>query len=623
MKNLLFKAAVCTGVAGLMLTGCQSEDLYNSNAPLEQYENAWEQTFGEIDPNQTWNTARQVTASVNTVEGDYDVQIYTANPVSGHAKLVAKKTFRQAGNVSFDIPQALDHVFVVAKSNGRLVANGYYEINGSAVDLNAATKAVTRAEACPVTFGEPYQVEDKYWDTSYINPNNPYDHNRPVSFTVSYLQDVNQAVTEGDTWKVGEWLDLVGKGAPFEEYKDNLAAWKDQLGTTVEYVTGEEGPVELSLNFGATNNRYAFGYFYYKEGEDPNKAVRYVLLDQYNPVNFIKMNGSALASDMILGNIEYIDKETLIQGSKIKLVYNDNGTPTYTFPKDLHIVFFVNKSNSQINSPDEMWNSIQQENGYSPFLSKDGIHTCAVTYRYGDQLIMGIEDGTDWDMNDLLFFVSGTFENEGDIDNIGPDPTPDPGEGGEEGGEGGEEEQPDPQPEAQSWIIACEDLGDTDDFDFNDIVLSISHVGGTTEATITPLAAGGTLEATIYNNGQAVGEIHKLLGVATNEFANTENGITKTAEPITISVAEDFSVTDNMGGFTIHIVGRDGKTSTTLSAPGRGEAPQMICVPGDWQWPMERTNISTAYPGFGEWGANYNTNNEWYKSPVSDEVIER
>ena len=62
-------------------------------------------------------------------------------------------------------------------------------------------------------------------------------------------------------------MNIVGKGAPFEEYTDNLTKWKEQLGTKVEYVTSKEGPVELSLNFGATINRYAFGYFYYKDGK--------------------------------------------------------------------------------------------------------------------------------------------------------------------------------------------------------------------------------------------------------------------------------------------------------------------------------------------------------------------
>ena len=48
---------------------------------------------------------------------------------------------------------------------------------------------------------------------------------------------------------------------------------------------------------------------------------------------------------------------------------------------------------------------------------------------------------------------------------------------------------------ASSWILACEDLGNMADCDFNDIVYRISHVAGEENATVTPLAAGGTIPA--------------------------------------------------------------------------------------------------------------------------------
>ena len=400
-------------------------------------------------------------------------------------------------------------------------------------------------------------------------------------------------------------MNIVGKGAPFEEYTDNLTKWKEQLGTKVEYVTSKEGPVELSLNFGATINRYAFGYFYYKDGEDPNKAVRYVLFDQYNPVDFIKKDGQPLSNDMELAQISagYISGETVIQGSKVKLVYNDNGIPTYTFPKGIHIAFFVNKSNQHIFNPDNLWSSIHSKDYYNPSLKKDDIHTCAVTYRYGEQIILGIEDGEDWDMNDLLFFVNGPFEDE--PENIGPDIS--------------DEDKPEPQ----SWILACEDLGAMDDFDFNDVVFSVSHVEGSNQVTVTPLAAGGILEAEIMYNGQSYGEIHSLLGASATTFVNTENGITQTATPITINVDENFSITQNMGGFSVKVIDEEGNANTEITAPGQGEAPQMICVPGTWQWPIERISVSVAYPDFGEWGANYGTNNDWCNNPVDGKVIRR
>lgn len=182
--------------------------------------------------------------------------------------------------------------------------------------------------------------------------------------------------------------------------------------------------------------------------------------------------------------------------------------------------------------------------------------------------------------------------------------------------------EPTPTPEPQSWLLACEDLGNTDDFDFNDIVFCVSHVAGTTEATVTPLAAGGTLEAHIYYGNQDLGEIHQLLGQSGYTITNTNGSKGTAGEAIKITVPADFSMTTDMGGFKV-IIKRNEKEMITINAPQNGTAPQMICIDnsGEWAWPIERTNISEAYPDFGEWGANYNNTPEWYKKPVSDKVV--
>ena len=42
---------------------------------------------------------------------------------------------------------------------------------------------------------------------------------------------------------------------------------------------------------------------------------------------------------------------------------------------------------------------------------------------------------------------------------------------------------------------------------------------------------------------------------------------------------------------------------------------------GKWFWAKERVNISDAYNLFGEWGANMDSNADWYQHPVSGRVI--
>jgi len=96
--------------------------------------------------------------------------------------------------------------------------------------------------------------------------------------------------------------------------------------------------------------------------------------------------------------------------------------------------------------------------------------------------------------------------------------------------------------------------------------------------------------------------------------------------PTTFSMAAcsvDETKLTNMGGFSF-IVDRDGDGTFTkcneIKAPNNGEAPQMICVPGSWKWPTERTNISDAYSDFGSWGKNY-AYTDWLDTAVDDKVI--
>ena len=150
-------------------------------------------------------------------------------------------------------------------------------------------------------------------------------------------------------------------------------------------------------------------------------------------------------------------------------------------------------------------------------------------------------------------------------------------------------------------------------------------MSGQTTATVTPLAAGGTLETFIIHNNSYLGETHQLLGAKQSAsgsypMINTSK-ITATATPLEVTVAEDFTITKNMGGFGILVKGKNGDSNATLiTAPTAGTAPQMFCVPATWAWPTERTKIQDAYPDFAKWSADSN-NIEWYNNSVADKVI--
>lgn len=340
----------------------------------------------------------------------------------------------------------------------------------------------------------------------------------------------------------------------------------------------------------------------------------------------------------------------------------DAATATQVFPAGTHIAFFMiqgghywidrNGSTSQCIDNVRLAFSLPQLNeaigntfhtshshsmhadGYSIVSSVGGDiipWTPFASYLWNGKIVMGVEDmpcepgdvflGGDHDMNDLLFNVSGNVVREEDKE-MNPN-----------------------KPEPMSWIVACEDLGATDDFDFNDVVFGVKHAAGDSCATVTALASGGTLPVYLVSKypqligGKEVtnkdgilipecsidGEFHSWWGPdkQSTQMLNTYDYSLGRGAEVTISVPKDFSLStagdadsakpthgrpadgdEDMGGFKVVVV-KDDKTSNTITAPkyDRGfEAPQMFLVPAEWQWPVERQIITGVYGGFIDFG---------------------
>lgn len=160
------------------------------------------------------------------------------------------------------------------------------------------------------------------------------------------------------------------------------------------------------------------------------------------------------------------------------------------------------------------------------------------------------------------------------------------------------------------WVLALEDLGTTDDYDFNDAVIGIEHIAGQKTARVTPLAVGATLPIYLKYNGKQVGEeLHTYWGATATEgkypMINT-SGAYKAATVAfpEITVGENFSLlefTENQNGGLSFKVGDGLDDTVNATPPHAGIAPQVICVPWTWDWPRERTRIDSAYPGFTTW----------------------
>ena len=172
-----------------------------------------------------------------------------------------------------------------------------------------------------------------------------------------------------------------------------------------------------------------------------------------------------------------------------------------------------------------------------------------------------------------------------------------------------------------SWTLAIEDMGTINDYDFNDVVLSVAHAAGETTATVKFLAIGCTIENWIYYNDQKLGEAHEIFGE--KDMKKVINTRTKTAQPVvmTINVPADFSLsvdgsTEGIGGFRISNQFNSGTRLQEI-----GSVPYMICVPGDWRWPLENVNINVGYNSFNDWVGDHSKAGEWFKTISNPEAV--
>lgn len=130
-----------------------------------------------------------------------------------------------------------------------------------------------------------------------------------------------------------------------------------------------------------------------------------------------------------------------------------------------------------------------------------------------------------------------------------------------------------------TYRIIAEDLGNTGDFDFNDVVFDFRKGKG--GYTVTLQAAGGTLP--LYIGGK---EVHEAFGVSQGTFVNTDGfGL----PPVMFKVN------------SIDITVKASRAVTYTLKSECGKAPQKICVPTDYEWTKECESIEVKYPKFKDW----------------------
>lgn len=178
------------------------------------------------------------------------------------------------------------------------------------------------------------------------------------------------------------------------------------------------------------------------------------------------------------------------------------------------------------------------------------------------------------------------------------------------------------------WLLAAEDLGEADDFDFNDIVIAIYNQAGSNEVEVTAMAAGGVYESKVYYKDVFLFEIHQALGspvkkTGSYSMINTYS-FGKTGQTVKITVDDDFDITRNMGDFRIEVTKANGKLNIdtySVNAPETGSTPQMLLMPYSWSWPAEKVRIDEAYPNFKNWNKDVDHFGFWTEKVKASSTI--
>lgn len=643
--------------------------------------------FGPLDPAQDWNTASRVTAVVDAsaVKDASEIRVYTAPVSSPDSRLVARYA-ASVKSFSFDFPEHLSTAYAVTyDSDGRRLRSLTCRVNDGKIDIKAPgsrapiddTPYQAYLSAGPSPLGDPIADLGTLKDEAGRFPDLPKNSDGSIDRAKLYSmyhnpQPIDVARLDGAKWEIDELLPLMGKDGILPEGDCNLTKWEDVLirDKGIELVTSEVGPVSLGIMAGGTQHMNKYGYLYYSSDKKDDKNYiarqnRYILIENGNPNANIKTVKGAFVQDMQIptfinfheeGQIWPADNFPLTGARYYLTYYGEDGTtdPTFEFPAGTHIVFFEiyrlkkdeNEENigSETSIPGEnVCYSVPWMNEWTGHMRSEAaehipkgsnmtveeyakeplLYFMGFGYKRPDGTVdtfVGAEDGNDHDMNDIMFIANGHFEE--DLPVLHEGSTPD--------------DPFDEEPEAQSWIVAVEDLGNSDDYDFNDVVLEVKHVSGETKAQVRMLAAGGRLlsrvgirldgasEATMLNAGNHVnawfGENdHSVFINVGYEEDRIQDGW------IEIDVPADFTMTENMGGFVVEVEQTDGKVHTIEALPRNDDnvatTPWMICVDGSWSWPCERISIETAYPAFKEWLGDHTKSTDWWKTPAKTSMV--
>lgn len=596
----------------LAVTSCQdydlgftAEEIAYKKSLKEFTENFEEAIGGKISPDQDWNMAMQITANYDLTDlpqGNYNIRIFSEHPSHENTMLLANYHVDSSkpGSIKFDAIKGSTQVYVyILSENKQVVDSRSLMLTSSEVELLTSkelqSRAATRAGWEP-TIGSKIDGGT----TIFLNDDYIYPINNTTIGSVSGL-------TFGDVKEM-----FIGEDAVFKEEGANGLKYPDLI-RDVTFTMKQDGEFKMNLVWAITSNKDAFGY-YYKDDAD-----NYHIYQIFDNIQNEFSVGTAGPNTDYTGSAD----DAVITSKIYKLAYvNNAGEISSTFPQGTTIGFFIVQGAYEYPAAYQDYNVLysQKKNNWKVGTAAGGAHnlqsTWSAYYKYNDKLYLGFEDWKevrDNDYNDIVFYIDAPVEENEDASlDVTPEMLT---------------ESLYTDKKAAIWSIAFEDLGNTLDFDFNDVVLQFKHVAGEDNVGVILAAAGGTLPATLQKNNTTLGkEVHAAFGVSTKTPVNVSanGGASKRAIEnfASFDVADgNFSITD-LSAFSLHVVysSGNGDEETAANLPfgeaytkdgNATRAPQCLIIPGRWVWPNENKQVYEAYKGFKEWATGWTKDTSW------------
>lgn len=586
-----------------LLVSCSKEtDLYDESKKEEADNNKAflhaEQTIGvKIDKNHDWvlstKSSLRITPKCDMPVNVKEVQVLSGNPYLGKATLLGRSSVVEGASaiVKFQAPSYLKQLYAASvDADGRYRAVPFV-IGQETLTIDDNTRgsaAAARAQKAPSTnygISGPLTTTNARlfgWGDKKYYIRKPAEVNYRSTWFTDLKREAHLFLPEG-----------------MENY-DSIQK-HPELGNGIIEVDEKGGEVVVSFIGGASNVKDHLGYCY-AEGDGDVKTLHKFIFDRnYDPYNYYQADYSVTPT-------EYSTRQQ-------KLLYQlSDGSFTTQFPANTKITWFIEREvyqdedpamffgNGQLNSEVCQWlGNTAEEGHYDPSYAKSPDRSRIVVFSVNGHNFVSCEDGSNWDFNDKMFWVSGAVK-------VAPEPVPSP------------------EVEPQVWTYAFED-SPMGDYDMNDVVVQAKvNEKDASKLDISLRAIGAKHDIWVFfndNNQDVFGnEVHDVLGIPHATMANTDGNTAKTVS-VTLPRPAGFDFQTN--SFFIRVQPRGEETSYDVMVPTKGEKPHGVVIPEEWYWPKEQVCIVKAYYKFAEWAKDI-TNprvKDWYLEPDKSKVVIR